>query len=173
MSFVSGLKYKEVLNARRLAVNAAHLALDHKPDVHYTQGALRWQGINQNLKAWKKQYPHYADCSAFATWCIWNGLSHYGVRDTVNGQAWKGGYTGTMLDHGRRVVELKLVRRGDCVIYGSPGSDGAHTAIVVGWSAPPSKGGHPMVISHGSEAGPFYVPYNYRSDVMGIRRYIR
>jgi hypothetical protein len=29
-----------------------------------------------------------------------------------------------------------------------------------------------MVISHGSEPGPFDLAYNYRSDVLQIRRYI-
>jgi hypothetical protein len=29
-----------------------------------------------------------------------------------------------------------------------------------------------MVVSHGSEAAPFFVKYDYRSDVMQFRRYI-
>ena len=29
-----------------------------------------------------------------------------------------------------------------------------------------------MVISHGSEPGPFYLAYSYRPDVLSIRRYI-
>jgi len=53
------------------------------------------------------------------------------------------------------------------VIYGNGGT-GEHTAIVVGKDAH----GTPMVVSHGSEAGPFYLRYNYRNDVMGFRRYI-
>ncbi len=32
--------------------------------------------------------------------------------------------------------------------------------------------GTPMVISHGSEPGPFYLAYDYRPDVLSIRRYI-
>jgi hypothetical protein len=32
--------------------------------------------------------------------------------------------------------------------------------------------GVPIVVSHGSEAGPFLLPYNYRSDDGQIRRYI-
>jgi hypothetical protein len=72
-----------------------------------------------------------------------------------------------MLNHGKRVVHLSNVIRGDCVLYGRPGSTGAHTAIIVG-----RLKGTPMVVSHGSEAGPFYLPYNYRSDIMSIRRYI-
>jgi hypothetical protein len=29
-----------------------------------------------------------------------------------------------------------------------------------------------MVLSHGQEAGPLYLPYRYRSDILSIRRYI-
>jgi len=29
-----------------------------------------------------------------------------------------------------------------------------------------------MVVPNGSEAGPFHLAYNYRSDVLSIRRYI-
>jgi hypothetical protein len=67
---------KERINARRIAVRAATLALHHAPNVHYTQDSRRWQGI----------------------------------------------------------------------------------AV--------------MVISHGSEGGPYFLPYNYRSDIQSIRRYI-
>jgi hypothetical protein len=52
------------------------------------------------------------------------------------------------------------------VIYGS-GPPGVHCAVVVD-----IVNGIPMVISHGSEPGPFYLAYDYRSDVLQIRRYI-
>lgn len=167
MSSMSGLKSERRANARRLTMNAAILAFKHRQEIHYTQSARRWEGIDKNLKAWKGQFPKYADCSAFATWCIWNGLDHYGVRDVVNAQQWKAGYTGTMLDHGRVVKHRENVLVGDCVLYGNPGTDGKHTAIIVG-----RLNGQLMVVSHGSENGPYYIPYNYRSDIMSIRRYI-
>lgn len=162
MASVSGLSPQHRVEARSLAVRAAFLALRHAGAVHYTQTAKRWEGIARDLKAFKGEYPHFADCSAFATWCLWNGLDHYGVRDTVNGQNWKAGYTGTMLAHGKEVRHRGNVLRGDCVIYGSGGA-GEHTAICIG-------GG--KVISHGSEAGPFLLPIDYRRDVMQIRRYV-
>jgi hypothetical protein len=71
-----------------------------------------------------------------------------------------------MLQHGKQVRHLTNVQRGDCVIYGT-GSPGVHCTIVVAL-----KGGVPMVVSHGSEPGPFYRKYNYRTDVLQIRRYI-
>jgi hypothetical protein len=153
-------------------VKAAWVAYNNRANVHYTQGPSRWSGINSRKMAYKGQYPTQADCSAFVTWCIWNGiLLPYYCKDTVNGSDWKAGYTGTMLGHGRR-KQFRDVRKGDAIIYGQPGSTGAHTALVVGWSKRISQGGIPMVISHGSEGGPYYLPYNYRSDIMQFRRYI-
>jgi hypothetical protein len=153
--------------ARRAAVNAAWLAYGHKERVHYTQGAQRWEGIADTRYSARKEYPNNADCSAFATWCIWNGLYVlYKKPDVVNGAGWKAGYTGTMLDHGRPIRQLSNVRWADCVIYGVPGNS-KHTAIIVGL-----HNRQLMVISHGSEGGPYYLPYNYRSDVLSIRRYI-
>jgi len=152
--------------ARERTVNAAWLAYSHKDQVHYTQGGQRWQGIRSNLNARHGKYPNYADCSSFATWCLWNGLQlGFGQPDKVNNLGWKAGYTGTMLQNGRPVKAAEALR-GDLVLYGT-GHPGAHVAIVVA-----VKSGTPMVISHGSEAGPFYVPYNYRPDVYQIRRYI-
>jgi hypothetical protein len=162
MSSVSGLSDTHRIRARDLAMEGAFLALAHRSEVHYTQGSRRWQGIAGDLKAWKGEFPHYADCSSFATWCLWLGLDHYDVRDVVNGAAWKAGYTGTILQHGKRVLHLENVARGDLAIYGR-GWPGSHVAICIG-------GG--LVISHGSEAGPFKLPLHYRPDLLQIRRYI-
>lgn len=168
MSSVSGLSDRHRALARRRTVDAGWLAYRHRSAVHYTQGARRWDGINNTNVAYQGQYPRYADCSSYATWCLWNGLYvAYKVRDTVNGAGWAAGYTGTMLEHGKPVVHRKNVLHADCVIYGQPGSDGAHTALVVG-----RKDGILMVLSHGSEGGPYYLPLDYRSDIMSIRRYI-
>jgi cell wall-associated NlpC family hydrolase len=52
--------------------------------------------------------------------------------------------------------------RGDLAIYGS-GAPGEHVAICIG-------GG--LVISHGSEPGPFKLPLRYRTDLLEIRRYL-
>ena len=168
MSSASGLSADHRSMARQRAVNAALLGYRNREQIHYTQGARRWDGINDTDKASMGQYPRYADCSSFATWCLWNGLFvAFGCRDVVNGAAWKAGYTGTMLRHGKQVVHLSNVLGADCVLYGRAGSDGAHTAIVVAVTK-----GVPQVVSHGSEGGPYLVPFNYRSDVMCFRRYI-
>lgn len=150
------------IRARDLAIQAAALGLRHREVVHYTQGAQRWEGINRALKAWAGHFPRHADCSSFATWCLWNGLDHYDMPDVVNGARWQAGYTGTQLQHGKRVTDERQIMRGDLAIYGG-GPPGEHVAICIG-------GG--LVISHGSEPGPFKLPLHYRADLMEIRRFI-
>jgi hypothetical protein len=157
---VSGLSPAHVRKAVNLTLQAAVLGLHHAPEIHYTQGELRWQGIDRHRDASKGQYPNWGDCSAYLGWCFWNGLHlHLGHSDIVNGDHWQGGYTGTMLAHGRRVSSPIP---GDAIIYGNSWP-GEHTALYTG-------GG--LVVSHGSEAGPMLLPWRYRSDVLSIRRYI-
>jgi len=163
MSSVSGLSRTHRIRARDLAIAAAILCLRAAPSVHYTQSGARWSGIDQGLKAWRRQFPRYADCSAFVTWCLWNGLDHYDVRDTVNGMRWRAGFTGTMADHGKRVVHAENILRGDVAHYGDPDGRSGHVALCIG-------GGR--VISFGSEKGPFLLPIRYRHDFREIRRYI-
>lgn len=146
-----------VAHGIQLCTDAAELGLKHAPEVHYTQGPQRWEGIANRDHAAKGQFPHYADCSAFFSWCLWQLLGE--GDDTVNGAHWVGGYTGTLLAHGKRVAHPI---EGAAVLYGQPGSTGEHVAY--------SKG-NGRVISHGSEGGPYDLPYNYRRDVMEFRVY--
>lgn len=147
---------------RSYAVQAAVVALNNRAAVHYTQGPRRWDGINRGLLAARGQYPSYADCSSFVTWCLWNGMRLHHRPDTVNGQNWHAGYTGTLLKHGTHVTGEKNILPGDLALYGN-GWPGKHVAICIG-------GG--LVISHGSEPGPYKLALHYRNDVMEIRRYI-
>jgi cell wall-associated NlpC family hydrolase len=157
---VSGLSREHVIKARALAMQAASLGVAHSPSIHYTQGSQRWDGIRHGLKAWRGEYPHWADCSAYVTWCLWNGLSHYHAHDHVNGQNWAGGYTGTLATHGQQVHSN--FQHGDLCLYGS-GFPFEHVAIYVG-------GG--LVISHGSERGPLKCSMHYRPDLRQVRRYV-
>lgn len=136
---------------------AAKLALEHAPEVHYTQGGLRWQGINRKDIAAQGDFPNYADCSSFYTWCLWQLLKD--GPDVVNGADWQAGYTGTLLTHGRR---LNGDVEGAAALYGN-GWPGKHVAYCLG---------NGMVISHGSEGGPYLLPLHYRSDLMEIRAYL-
>jgi hypothetical protein len=166
MPSASGLDFNQRIQCRELAVQAAKLAHAHRAQVHYTEGKDRWLGITMKRVAADGEFAHFADCSSFVTWCLWNGLAHvFNTKDVVNGKAWKAGYTGTMYDNGMVVHDIANVLRGDCVLYGPP--PGAHVAIVIG-----RMNGTPMVISHGSEPGPFYLAYDYRSDFHQFRRYI-
>lgn len=155
---VSGLSQKHVKQAVGGVLQAAVVGLHHAPEIHYTQLFGRWEGISHGRIASKGQFPLEADCSSYATWCYWNGLSVRGHHsDIINGQHWSAGYTGTMTAHGEYVTQLIP---GDAVFYGHPVE---HVAIYTG-------GG--FVISHGSEAGPLLLPVRYRDDVNHYRRYI-
>jgi cell wall-associated NlpC family hydrolase len=163
MPSTSGLGYEQRIRCRDRVVQAARLAAAHEPQVHYTMGSQRWQGISKGLNAAHGQFPTQADCSSFVTWCLWNGLYlRYGLGDTVNGHDWKAGYTGTLLDHGRRVLQTSQALRGDLVFYDNP----RHVAIIVS-----RVNGVPRVISHGSEGGPSNRVISYR-PIMQIHRYI-
>lgn len=151
-------------SARSIVIEAARKGLAHAPEIHYTQGVHRWDGFNDHLRVVKGQFPHYADCSSYVSWILYNAISHakhdLHIPDVVNGENWGGGYTGTLKDHGKRVYGALIV--GDEVHYG-PGS-GSHVAIYIG-------GG--FVFSHGSEGGPYKLPVHYRSDFAEARRVIR
>ena len=144
-------------------IRAARLGHKHAPQVHYTMGARRWDGITNRCRAHRGQFPRYADCSSFVTWCIWDALGGPNAGpDVVNAQFWKGGYTGTMKNNGRRVPGgLANALPGDLVLYGA--GTGKHVTIVVAKN---------KVISHGSEGGPYLVKPDYRNDIAEVRRYI-
>lgn len=170
MASVSGLGPGQRPRARELATQAALLCLHHSSQIHYVHPSNpvgdRWEGINKQLNARRGQFPRHNDCSSFATWCLWNALFlGFQLGDIVNGEGWTAGFTGTMRLHGKRVKHVANVLRGDCVHYG-PGS-GDHVTIVVG-----KQKGVPMVVSHGSDACPCFVRFDYRSDIAEIRRYI-
>lgn len=142
-------------------VNAALLGIRNKAGIHYTQDSpARWSGIHDKLVAAKGQYPHYADCSSFATWCLWQVLGS--GPDIVNGTGWRSGYTGTLSQHGHS-VSAASAQAGDLVFYGHPIY---HVAIVIG-----RKDGHLIVASHGEESGPYVVRYD-QWPVNSIRRYL-
>jgi cell wall-associated NlpC family hydrolase len=143
------------------ALQAAILAWRRKITV-YTEGPARWDGIAHNHQARHGECPRYADCSGFVTWCLWNALKvGFNYGDSVNGERWQDGYTGTMLEHGRVV---SVPEPGDAVIYGTDWP-GVHTAIFTG-------GG--LVVSHGTSAGPLLRPWRLDGEipVLSIRRYL-
>jgi cell wall-associated NlpC family hydrolase len=157
------LNYQKRFNSRQRAVRAAMVGFYHRGNVHYTMGGRRWSGIDSKRHAKYGQYPFYADCSAFTTWCLWDATAIYGIRDFVNGAAWRGGFTGTQTHHGVPVSSYRKLLTGDLVFYGGSYWTPSHVAIYVG---------NGKVVSHGSESGPYLLPWNYRR-VTQMRRYIR
>lgn len=148
-------------SAQAVILHGARLLLAHPSQINYTQGPQRWEGINDKRYVRDEEYPSWGDCSSTATWLYWNALfAHLGMGDVVNGEGWKAGFTGTMLQHGRAVSSSE-VQVGDAVIYGSA-APGEHVTVCIG-------GG--MVVSHGGPDGPLKLPLRYRSDVLSIRRY--
>jgi hypothetical protein len=146
---------------RMRAVRAAMLGYKHRDEVHYTQGPRRWDGIAHKCRSHLGRFPIWADCSSYVTWCLWDALGGPAAGpDILNGEMFKGGYTGTLRNHGRKVA-LADAKPGDLVHYGT--GTGKHVTIVVG----PNQ-----VVSHGSEKGPYLLKPNYRPDLDHVRRYV-
>lgn len=161
MASMSGLSAAHRAVARDRAVSAALLAYKHREAVHYTQGSKRWDGIANHRYSSLGLYPFWADCSAFATWCVFQGLRGFGVRDVCNGASWKAGFTGTLVTHGKKVGSKRMA--GDIAIFGTSTHNTKHAAILANAT---------HVFSFGSEVGPLYLPLNYRDDLVAIRRMI-
>jgi hypothetical protein len=160
---VSGLSDAHAAEARAVILKGVDLLMRDPAGVHYTQGPDRWSAINQKLRIADGKHLTRGDCSSTGSWLLWNALTHVGVsRDLVNATAWRSGFTGTMAVHGKRVVQVEHAKIGDAVLYG-PAPTFEHVAVYIG-------GGR--VFSHGSEAGPFLLPIDYRPDRGMIRRYI-
>jgi cell wall-associated NlpC family hydrolase len=148
--------------ARDIVADAACLALSHAHEIRYVRGARRWEGIDRGLRASRGEYPRHADCSSFASWVLWQALSHFGLGDTINGTNWQAGYVGTLLEHGRPVARHDA-RVGDLAFYQPDDSDHRHVAVCIGAD---------LVISHGNDDGPRLLSLDYRRDMRSIRRYI-
>lgn len=169
MASVSGLGAKHRGEVRKAVLQGVRALAANPSDVHYTQGAKRWDGIAHKKHPGGPLLPFYGDCSSTATWLLWLGLHHYmgekygrPVRDLVNGTHWTGGFTGTIASHGKPVAHLGNIDVGDLVLYG-PGPTFEHVTI--------SLGGR-RVFSHGNEQGPVITDLDYRLDRGPIRRYI-
>lgn len=136
-------------------VAAAMSGVKKRDTIHYSQGlVLRWTGISKHLT---NSQPPYADCSSYTTWLFWRARTK--IRgsaglDIVNGQGWTEGYTGTQTNHGHRHrFGVRAYKPGRTLCFYGEGASVTHVAVYVG---------NGMVVSHGSEAGPLYLPYNYR-----------
>lgn len=161
---VSGLSPDHRAQARRVIIQGVDLLLRNPQLVRYTQGPLRWEGIDQHLRVQRGQNPHHGDCSSTHTWLLWCALTGVkpSIDDLVNGLHWKAGFTGTIIHHGKPVHNIRNAKVGDAILYG-PLPNCEHVATYIG-------GG--LVFSHGGEAGPFKLHVDYRDDRTAIRRHI-
>jgi len=128
---------------RKKIVAAARLCFDHRDEIHYTQSALRMDGVRRKLKP--PQFPVQEDCSSFVTWC-------YFAADAPdpNGNEYNlSGFTGDQVRHGTETASPRLA---DLVFYGPSRSEINHVNLYVG-------GG--KIIGHGGEAGPRVFDIDY------------
>jgi hypothetical protein len=140
---------------RNIIEATAMVGYMNRYSIHYTQSSLRMQGVRNRIEP--PHFPMWEDCSSFSTWCYWvskasdpNGLNYDGQ-----------GYTGTLVNHGRKVY-LSQAKIGDLIFYGWSGGIPTHVAVYIG---------NGRVVSHGSEAGPLLLPATYR-PITTIRSYI-
>lgn len=148
-------------------VQAAMIAYNYAPLLRYTQSASRMMIVRKKLKPLDRLRGYlsggnqlWEDCSSSLT-----GFYYIAERDDPSGYEpdYPGyGYTGSISVRGVRVSFPKL---GDFGFYNGPWPY-THMVICVGF-----KNGMPLVFSFGSDAGPFLLPYNYRSDFSHWRRY--
>lgn len=153
--------------ARKIVVKAALKAYqDHQgkmiysgPNTSASVMAKRWEGIDKGIEL--PRVPKHADCSSLATWCLWNARER-GATDPSHpdDQTWTWGTTFSMEPNGKKVSVAKA-RPGDLVFYEG------HVTIIVERSQ-----GIPYVVTFGSQGGPYYEKYNYRTDVTSVKDYI-
>lgn len=113
--------------------------------------------------------PSKWDCSAFYTACCFAG----GAPDP-NGRAYDHlGYTGTLIDHGKKVADVTDLKPLDAIFYGHspkrPGfntGDPTHVVMYVG-----VFDGRHMVLSNGHHPMGFYDIAHYRTDLNHFRHY--
>ena len=128
------------MNRQAIVANAlwgAKVATQRPKQIHY--GEVRpIRGANQAL-------PLTTDCSGFVTLCYqWAG------GPNPNGGTYNGsGSTGMMLEACARIPS-HTAQPGDLVVFGDP--PGTHVVLIV------ELGPDPVVVSHGSEAGPLKLP---------------
>lgn len=136
---------------RRAIVQWLRWGVTNTSRIHYSQGSWRMDAINH-----PGQLPLFTDCSAFVTLCY-----KWAMAPDPNGLGYNGtGYTGTLLSHMNH-IERKDVKPGDLIVYG--GGTGNH---VVGVDSILPDGDF-RTVSHGQEAGPFFITHSQEHRAQG------
>lgn len=118
---------RDALTPKRPSFEDAFLTIAHQDSAltgeeYYTQGAMRWQGVNAifgKVAVIKGTIPRLkgGDCSAGYTRWVLHGLQQSlgrVPRDIVNGADWRAGYTGSIYRVCQRVTTPKI---GDAILY--------------------------------------------------------
>lgn len=147
-------------------------SLTEKPETKIRQAireaAMYWNRVRDQIaysqtRPWPLIHPPHIprllDCSGFVSIC------HYAAgADNPNNRQWDGqGYTGTLMGGGKKCSYSDL-KVGDAIFYGYtthpspafPYGSPTHVSLYVGDG---------MIVSHGSDSGPSYYNYRYRSDI--------
>jgi hypothetical protein len=145
-------------------LRAATVAYDNRSHMTYTEGSLRWSGISEQRRSIDGQYPPFADCSAFVTWCYWDATRWLDLPDVLNGANWEAGYTGTLVEHGEH-IEVGHTEPGDICLYGGTEWVPQHATMTIGGE---------RVISFGHQGDPGVYPINLNGElpIVGIRRFL-
>jgi len=140
---------------KHLIHSAAMSVYFQRAHEHYVETAGRWSGIDKGICPPKA--PPESDCSSSVTWEYWTVFGK--AKDFLNDEAWKAGYTGTLVTHGAHVATAPHgLQVGDLCFYYQPMH---HVAIYTG-------GG--KVVSHGEDpVGHYPVEYAYLDQ---CRRYL-
>jgi Putative peptidoglycan binding domain len=139
------LQYKSYI-VKRVCLDA----VSRRSTIHYHQHRpMTDMGVWPNV-------PNSMDCSTLTTWAFKSA----GLADP-NGFGYNGfGNTGSQVVHGRRVSSISQAVPGRSLVFYGVGV--THVALLVDDT---------HVVSHGSEPGPLYLPWNYRGDIHSIRVY--
>lgn len=134
-------------NVRKKIVNWALWGVKNSGRIGYTRDGT----VRLSAMLTPGALPLATDCSGFATFCYaWAGAPNPNWPGAYDPRA--GGFTGTMLDHCRRIPK-SAAQPGDLVVW-TPPSRGQHVAVVV------SAGPDPMLVSHGDDTGPKRVRFS-------------
>jgi hypothetical protein len=109
--------------------------------------------------------PQSADCSSYVT-----ALAKWAGASDPNGLAYKGGYTGTLLQHCNHIA-AENCRQGDLIVYG-PGT-GSHAVFIM--EPIFGDGGHDFwLASHGHQGNPGRVLHSQMLAYFhGVATYLR
>lgn len=165
INLLLGMMSTPMEKSQQTLVAAAMALYNIRSRVHYTQGPSRMWIVKNHVKTAagvSKAWAVYEDCSSSAT-----GLYYIAGVPDPNQFRFNGlGYTGTLSVCGRRWTRATKPPIGALAFYGRA-YPWTHVSVIINRPATGSS----RVFSHGSEAGPYLLDVDYRSDHRQTREY--